>query len=271
MQDMGYFVWDADRVIVNIFGPFSLRWYSLFFLSGILFGNYLFHRMLEKEGKSTELRETLLYYIVIGTVVGARLGHVLFYDPAVYFSNPLSILKVWEGGLASHGGFTGVIVAIFVFSLRYKSMPFLWVADRVAICAVAAGGFIRIGNFFNSEIVGGVTNVPWAVIFAKLDSLPRHPTQLYEAAGYLSISLILYLIYISQKRKPSEGSIMGYAMIIAYSFRFAIESLKENQVAYEDDMLINMGQTLSVPFIFIGILLVSGVHHKLLKKSPVKK
>ena len=264
----GFFVWDADRVIVNLFGPFSLRWYSLFFLSGILFGNYLFHKMLEKEGKSTALRDTLLYYIVIGTILGARLGHVLFYDPVYYLSNPLTILKVWEGGLASHGGFTGVIVAIYIFSRKYKSMPFIWLADRIAICAVAAGGFIRMGNFFNSEIVGGTTNVPWAIIFAKIDHLPRHPTQLYEAFGYLSISFILYLIYRFNDRKPVDGRLTGYAMIIAFSFRFLIESLKENQVSYEEDMIINMGQVLSLPFIAVGLMLVFGVHKKLLSKKP---
>lgn len=257
-----YFEWSLNPEIVHIAGPFGLRWYSLCFLSGILMGYHFFGKMLLKAGKPLELRDNLLYYIVIGTVVGARLGHVLFYDPQYYFSNPIRILKVWEGGLASHGGFTGVMVALLLFSRKFKELSFFWLTDRIAIVAILAGACIRIGNFLNSEIIGRVTDVPWAVIFLNVDNQPRHPTQLYEFFGYLSISAFLYLVYRMSQYKPLEGRIFGLAMIVAFSFRFFIEFLKENQVTYEKDMLWNMGQLLSLPFIGLGIFLALGIQHK---------
>lgn len=258
-----YFEWNVNQEIVHFIGPFGLRWYSLFFLGGILLGYHIFGRFLEKEGRPIQLRDPLLYYIVIGTVLGARLGHCLFYDPLYYFSQPLRILRVWEGGLASHGGFAGVMLGLICFSRKYKETAFFWLADRIAIVAVLAGAFIRLGNFFNSEIIGQVTSVPWAVIFAKVDHLPRHPTQLYEALGYACISLCLYLIYRSAKRQPLEGRLYGCAMLLGYSFRFVIETLKENQVSYEQGMWLNMGQLLSLPFVLFGFYLVFGLQHRL--------
>ena len=253
-----YFQWNMDQEIVHFFGPFGLRWYSLLFLGGILTGYHFFAKMLVAEGKPVELRETLLYYVVLGTVIGARLGHCLFYDPAYYFSEPLRILKVWEGGLASHGGFTGVIIAVYLYSRKNKEASFFWLVDRLAIWGILVGAFIRVGNFFNSEIIGRVTDVPWAVVFLKVDQMPRHPSQLYEALGYGSICLLLYLLYRYWDRKPLEGRLLGLAFCIAYAFRFLVETLKENQVGYEDQMLFNMGQLLSLPFILLGIVLVIG-------------
>lgn len=257
-----FFQWNMDQEIVHFFGPFGLRWYSLLFLGGILTGYHFFAKMLIAEGKPVELRETLLYYVVLGTVIGARLGHCLFYDPAYYFSEPLRILKVWEGGLASHGGFTGVIVAVYLFSRKNKEASFFWLVDRLAIWGILVGAFIRVGNFFNSEIIGRVTDVPWAVVFLRVDQMPRHPSQIYEALGYGSISLLLYLYYRYCDRKPLEGRLLGLAFCIAYAFRFLIENLKENQVGYEDGMLLNMGQLLSLPFVFLGIFLIIGLQQK---------
>lgn len=256
-----YFVWDVDRMIVHIAGPFGVRWYSLLFLAGILIGNALFLRMMRAEGRSTARMDTLLYYIVIGTVVGARLGHCLFYGFDEYIHDPIRILKIWEGGLASHGGFTGVLLAMVIFTRRYKEekMSFLYLADRMAIPAIMAGGFIRIGNFFNSEIVGRPTDVPWAVIFAKVDALPRHPTEIYEALGYFAVSLLCYLAYRMAGRTPPEGRILGICFVAGFSFRFFIEQYKVNQEAFEDAMRYNMGQLLSVPFVLIGIVLIIGV------------
>lgn len=258
-----FFEWNVSQEIVHFFGPFGLRWYSLFFLGGILTGFFLFGRMLIQENKPIELRDPLLYYIVIGTVVGARIGHCLFYDPGYYFSQPLRILKVWEGGLASHGGFTGVMVALYFFSRKFKELSFFWLTDRIAIVAVLAGAFIRIGNFFNSEIIGRVSDVPWAVIFSRVDQQPRHPSQIYEALGYACVSLILYLVYRVAKRQPKEGQIFGLAMVLAFAFRFFIEGFKENQVSYEQDMLMNIGQILSIPFFVVGLCLVAGIQHHL--------
>lgn len=259
---VNYFEWSLDPEIFHIAGPFGLRWYSLCFLSGILLGYHFFGRMLRKEGLPIILRDNLLNYIVIGTVVGARLGHVLFYDPQFYFSHPLRILRVWEGGLASHGGFSGVMLALWLFSRRYKQLSFFWLTDRIAVVAVLAGACIRIGNFLNSEIIGRVTDLPWAVIFLKVDQQPRHPTQLYEAFAYLGISALLYMAYRATRGRPPEGRVFGLAMVVAFSFRLLIEFLKENQVGYENDMFLNMGQLLSLPFIAVGIFLMMGFQQR---------
>ncbi len=254
-----YFKWDVSPDILNLFGPFSLRWYSLFFIAGILIGNSIFVSITKKEKKSVRLCESLLYYIVIGTVVGARLGHCLFYDPIGYLSNPLSILKVWEGGLASHGGYAGVLIAVYLFSRKNPEMSFFWIGDRIAICSILAGAFIRMGNFFNSEIVGRVTDVSWAIIFSRVDNYPRHPTQLYEALGYASISFVLYLFYRFTRISYVPGRLLGLGCILAFTFRALIEHFKENQVAFENGLPFNMGQLLSVPFILVGILLLLGI------------
>lgn len=257
-----YFKWNMDPEIFHLFGPFSLRWYSLFFITGFLFGNAVFVHMVKREKKPLNLCEPVLYYIVLGTVIGARLGHCLFYDPIGYLSNPLSILKVWEGGLASHGGYTGVLVSIFLFSRKHSEMSFFWISDRITIVSILAGAFIRLGNFFNSEIIGRVTDVPWAIIFTRVDNYPRHPTQIYESIGYLLISLILYLVYRLTRIGEYKGRLLGLACIIAFSFRAFIEMFKENQVSFEGDLPFNMGQLLSVPFILVGFFLLFGLHAK---------
>lgn len=259
---MEYFKWNMDREIMHLFGPFSLHWYSLFFIAGILVGNFIFLTFVKREGKPLQLCEQLLYYIVIGTVVGARLGHCLFYDPIGYLSNPLTILKVWEGGLASHGGYAGVLISIFLFSRKHPEMPFFWIADRITIVSILAGAFIRIGNFFNSEIIGRVTDFKWAIIFQKVDNYPRHATQLYESFGYLTISFILYLVYRFTSIKEYRGRLLGLACVLAFSFRAFIETFKENQVSFEGNLPFNMGQLLSVPFILLGLFLLLGIQSK---------
>lgn len=255
-------LWDIDREIFSI-GVFVLRWYSLLFALGIFLGYMVMYRIFQKEHKSIELMDSLLFHIVVGTVVGARLGHCLLYEPMDYLTDPIRIFKVWEGGLASHGGFTGVIIALILFCRRYREISFFWLADRMAITAMLAAGCIRIGNLFNSEIYGHPTDVAWAVIFKKIDDIPRHPTQIYEALGYLSISATLYLVYRLKDRHPREGSLFGAVMIMAYSFRTYIETYKENQVAFEDGMILNMGQLLSLPFVLIGVFILFGGHRRI--------
>lgn len=254
-----YFVWDVNKEIWHIFGAIGLRWYSLMFVGGFLLGTYMFGSFLRKEGKRDDYRDSLLMHMVLGTIIGARLGHCLFYAPGYYLSNPLEILKVWEGGLASHGGYLGVALSIWIFSRKHKELTFLWLTDRLCILSLMVGGFIRIGNFFNSEILGKVAHVPWAVVFKQVDSLPRHPTQLYEAAGYLIISAILYGIYRLADRKPVEGRILGFCFLFGFAFRLFIETFKENQEIFENDMALNMGQLLSIPYILVGIILIIGV------------
>ncbi|MBC62626.1 MAG: prolipoprotein diacylglyceryl transferase [Zetaproteobacteria bacterium] len=259
---MDYIVWDMDRIIFQIYGPFGIRWYSLFFLTGFLIGLNVFQKMARSEGQDDSYADNLLFYLIIGTIVGARLGHCLFYQPEFFLRYPLEILKVWEGGLASHGGFLGVICAIWLFVSKNKSLSFLWVADRISFLALMTGGFIRIGNLFNSEIVGRITDVPWAIIFKKVDSYPRHPSQLYEAIGYFTISLCVYSYYRYCNRRPLEGRLLGLTLAGGFAFRSFIEIFKENQVSFEENMLMNMGQLLSIPFILLGLYLAVGLQKK---------
>jgi prolipoprotein diacylglyceryl transferase len=254
-----HFIWNVDREIVGI-GIFALRWYSLLFAAGFVFGYFFMARVFTAEGRTQEKFDSLLFHLVAGTVIGARLGHCLFYEPQDYLTDPLRILKIWEGGLASHGGFTGVLIALLLFCRKNREIPFFWLTDRLCIPAMVCAGCIRIGNFFNSEIVGHPFDGPWAVIFQKHDMVPRHPTQLYEAAGYFTISIILYAVYRLAGRKPLEGRLFGLNMALAYGFRTFIETYKENQVPFENDLPINMGQILSLPFILLGIFFALGLH-----------
>lgn len=255
-------IWDIDREIVGI-GVFALRWYSMLFALGIVLSYFIMKRMFEREGKSLEMLDSMLFHCVIGTVVGARLGHCLLYEPETYLRDPLRILKIWEGGLASHGGYLGVMIALILFVRRYRQLSWFWVADRMTVNGMVTGGLIRIGNFFNSEIIGHPTDVPWAVIFKKVDMTPRHPTQLYEAAGYLTIAAIEYAIYRGAGRKPRDGRMFGFVLIAGYGFRIFVEQFKENQVDFEQGMALNMGQLLSIPFILIGLFFFFGLHLKI--------
>lgn len=259
-----YMVWDASRVIFEIpFIGFPVRWYSLLFAGGLVGAYYILKKMFEAENKSIEALDALPTYIVFATLIGARLGHVLFYEPERYLSNPLEIFKVWQGGLASHGGFIAVIIAFILFSKKYKKeFSFFWMVDRAAIAAMFSSGCIRLGNFFNSEIVGLKTDVPWAVIFKKIDMVPRHPSQLYEAFGYFWLCIIFYFLYKKLDRKVPEGRIFGLILFLGMSYRLFVEQFKENQAAFEQGMALNMGQILSIPFIVFGIYFAFCLHHK---------
>ncbi|MDO3696045.1 prolipoprotein diacylglyceryl transferase [Wenyingzhuangia sp. chi5] len=264
--------WNLDPTIYWITETFPLKYYGLFFATGILLAHYVAKRIYAKENIPIENLEKLFIYVVVGIVLGARLGHCLFYEPSYYFQNPLEILlpikKIGDSyqfigfqGLASHGGTIGVLIAIGIYCKKYKT-NFLWVLDKIAIVAPIVAAFIRFGNFMNSEIYGKPTNGSWGVIFQKDDLIPRHPTQLYEAFSYLLIFGVLMLIYKNKKEK-SNGLILGVALVLIFLARFIIEFFKENQVGFEDGMIINMGQILSVPFIVVGLVLI------FIKKSPV--
>lgn len=257
--------WNLDPVIYWITETFPLKYYGLFFVTGILLAHYVEKRIYAKEKIPIENLEKLFIYIVIGIVLGARLGHCLFYDHSYYFENPLEILlpikKIGDSyqfigfqGLASHGGTIGVLIAIGIYCKKYKT-NFLWVLDKIAIVAPIVAAFIRFGNFMNSEIYGKPTNGSWGVIFQRDDLIPRHPTQLYEAFSYLLIFGVLMLIYKNKKEKYN-GLILGVALVLIFLARFIIEFFKENQVSFEDGMTINMGQILSIPFIVIGLILI---------------
>lgn len=267
MQDV--LTWSVDREIVRI-GAFALRWYSVLFALGFALGYVMMMRCFRAEGRSETLLDPLLLHLVLGTVIGARLGHCLLYEPEVYLSNPLRILKIWEGGLASHGGFLGVLIALWLFARKHPETPFFWVADRVTIPTMIEAACIRIGNLFNSEILGKPTDVPWAMVFTRHDHLPRHPSQIYEAIGYLAVYGVTHAYYRWCQRQPPEGRIVGLAMVLAYSWRMFIEGFKENQVDFEQGLFLNMGQLLSIPFILVGIALIMGWHRQLrIFQSPV--
>lgn len=252
MQD--FFIWDLDPQIFS--GMAVPRWYGLFFAGGIVIGFLVMKNMFFAEKKDTILVDRLLIYVFLGMLIGMRLGHCLFYEPETYLADPLRILKFWEGGYASHGGFAGLIIAVFIFCKRYKDVGFLWLTDRIAVASMFAAAAIRVGNFFNSEMIGRQSDVPWAVIFKAIDITPRHPSQLYEAVGFLSIFVLGIITYIKTNYKPKPGLLFGLVLVLGFSWRFIVEFSKENQVDFEAKLPLNMGQLLSLPFIAAGIILI---------------
>lgn len=265
MED-GIVYWNVDPEIFWITDSFPLRYYGLCWLIGLGLSYFIVKWIFNREKIPLGHLEKLTTYIFIGAFAGARLGHCLFYEPAYYLQNPLEIVlpikKVGDSfafigfqGLASHGGLIGIILAIFLYAIKTK-INFLWIMDRVALSSAVAAALIRIGNLMNSEVYGKPTNGNWGFVFERDDMIPRHPTQLYEALSYLVIFVILLFIYKSEKIEKKNGFLAGLLLIMLFSARFFIESFKENQVAFEDGMAINMGQILSIPAILIGLLLI---------------
>lgn len=248
--------WNISPSIFSI-GPVSVRWYGLLFAMSFVVGYFIMLRIFRKENIPEPLLDELSMYMLISTVVGARLGHVLFYEPASYLAHPLDILKIWEGGLASHGAAIGIIFALYLFS-RKTRQPFLWVIDRVVIVVALSGFFIRTGNLFNSEIYGNVTSLPWGFIFQHVgETSPRHPTQIYEGLCYLGLFFFLLWYYFQKNGKPRPGFLFGMFLVVLFSFRLLIEFIKEPQVNFENSMALNMGQLLSIPFIVAGIVILA--------------
>lgn len=246
--------WDPDPVIFRI-GALAVRWYGLLFASGFLFGYIIMRKIFRNEGIGDEVLDRLTIYMAVGTIVGARLGHCLFYEPGYYLSNPLEILFVWHGGLASHGAAIGILLALWFF-IRKEKKPYLWIVDRIVIVVALAGALIRLGNLMNSEIYGIETTVPWGFVFLlKGENVPKHPTQIYEALSYLLIFGLLYIIYWKNKGRLKPGMLLGLFLILVFGARFFIEFVKENQVDFEAGMWLNMGQLLSIPFVLGGLLL----------------
>lgn len=257
--------WNVDPEIFWITDTFPLKYYGLLFLTGILIALQIQKRIFIKENIPIERLDKLFIYVIIGIVLGARLGHCIFYEPFYYLQNPIEILlpikKIGESykfigfqGLASHGGTYGVLIALGSYCKKYK-INFFWLMDRIAIVGPIVGAFIRFGNFMNSEIYGKPTNGNWGVVFERDDLIPRHPTQLYEAFSYLLTFALLMLIYKRNSEKTHNGMIFVVCLVLIFSTRFIIEFFKENQVGFEDGIAINMGQILSIPFIIIGLVL----------------
>jgi len=251
-----YITWDVDPdIFVFPIINHPLRWYGLLFALGFLLSQQIMYFIYRKEGRPVREVDTLTIYLIIATIVGARLGHVLFYDPVYYFQNPHRILMTWEGGLASHGGVIGVLIGIYLFARRTE-VSFLWVVDRVSIVAALTFALIRLGNLMNSEMIGIPTGVPWGFVFTSYDDVPRHPAQLYEAIHYLIGFGLLFWIWKSRRERMKNGFVFGSALIILFSFRFIDEFFKINQVEFESGLILNMGQLLSIPFIVAGIVLL---------------
>jgi phosphatidylglycerol---prolipoprotein diacylglyceryl transferase len=244
--------WDVNPEIFRI-GAFAIRWYGLLFASSFLFGYIIMNKIFKNENLGEAVLDRLTIYMAVGVIVGARLGHCLFYEPAFYFKHPLEILMIWHGGLASHGAAIGILIAIGFFAVKEKKNYF-WVLDRVAIVVALSGFFIRMGNLMNSEIYGVETTLPWGFVFLKNHEVaPKHPTQIYEGLAYLAIFILLYKIYWSKKGEHIQGLLISLICILIFTARFFIEFLKEDQVAFESTMKLNMGQWLSIPFIILGI------------------
>ncbi|MGD8591547.1 MAG: prolipoprotein diacylglyceryl transferase [Gammaproteobacteria bacterium] len=251
---MDHFIWNVTPEIFSI-GPITVRWYGLLFATGFICGYYLMRWIYRRENKNVEELENLLLYVAAGTVIGARLGHCLFYDPAFYLSHPWKILAIWEGGLASHGGGLGVLIAVYIYC-RKHAVPFLWLMDRLAITVALAGSFIRLGNVFNSEILGKATDVPWAIVFQRVDSVPRHPVQLYESLSYAVIFLMVLLIYKFFSDKLKNGFLLGVTIVLIISARIVLEFFKMPQAHYQTGLDLSVGQLLSIPYLIAGFVFI---------------
>jgi len=258
--------WDPDPIIFRL-GPLAVRWYGVLFASGFFFGYIIMRKIFKNEGIGDEVLDRLTIYMAVGTIVGARLGHCFFYEPAYYLSNPLEILYIWHGGLASHGAAIGITLALWLF-VRKENKQFMWIFDRIVIVVALAGVLIRLGNLMNSEIYGVETTLPWGFVFLRNgENSPKHPTQIYEALSYLAIFVLLFRIYWRKKGKFITGINASLFLILVFSARFLIEYVKEDQVTFEAAMKLNMGQWLSIPLVVTGLLMLI---YSLRKKTPAK-
>ncbi len=271
MLDILYVKWDVSPEIFRILG-LPVRWYGILFLSGFLLGIWLFSKFYKREGLPSVLLDPILWATLLFALIGARLGHVLFYQPEEYLANPIEILKVWHGGLASHGGAIGVLFAVRWYVKKYGKkygFDYIWILDRLAVAIPFAGALIRIGNLMNSEIYGYETTLPWGFIFVRNgETMPHHPTQLYEASAYLLLGIMMLIFYykLSNKQWIYKGFMFGLFLFCLFGARFLIEFVKEPQVEGEIGKLLNNGQLLSIPFIIAGIIFMVW---SFIKKKPV--
>lgn len=268
-------VWEWDPTFVML-GELDIRWYGLMWAVGILLAERIIANVCKREGLPKHVVESAFAWIVLGTFLGARVGHCLFYEPEVYLPEPWRIITdIRDGGMASHGATIGIMIGILGF-VRRNHLPFVWGIDRIAIVAPLAGAIIRFGNLFNSEIVGKVTDAPWGFQFVRHDApwafreyngdvpealladIPaRHPAQLYEAMCYLlTFALLVWLYYRKDMGRRRPGVLFGVSMIGIFLTRFFIEFIKERQVDFESGMALDMGQLLSIPFILFGVFMI---------------
>jgi len=268
MSDL-YINWNPSPELFTIPGiDWPVRWYGLMWALSFIASHFIMNRIYKAEGRTEKQLDTLTLYIILGTVIGARLGHCLFYGPWFdeldaageiinegYLSHPLNLLKVYEGGLASHGGAIGIIIAMILYCRKTKE-SWLWLFDRLVVVVPLASMCIRIGNLINSEIIGTVTDVPWAFIFTSESPLPRHPAQLYEAIFCLFLFIAMYWLWKNKRDVLGSGFMFGFLCVTFFTQRFLVEFLKENQSEFEGGMILNMGQILSIPFVIIGVVMI---------------
>lgn len=260
--------WNVDPTIFRVeLGAFTLapRWYGLLFAAGFLIGFYLMRHVFQRENRPETDLDVLLLYLLAGTVIGARLGHVLFYAPGYYLTRPFEIIAIWEGGLASHGGLIGVPLAIWLYSRRRDDQPFVWLLDRLAAPVALTGSFIRLGNLFNSEILGVPTDRAWGIVFERaarvrsgIEAVPLHPVQLYESISYLLIFGLLWTLYRRWGEDTPRGLLIGLFFTLVFGVRIVLEVFKREQAHFALDLPLgmSMGQFLSVPAVLLGLWLV---------------
>lgn len=267
MNIISYILWNPDLVAFSL-GPLSIRWYSLCWLVGLLGAYLMVRRQYREQGIKDEIFEPLFFYCFVGILVGARLGHCLFYEPDYFLSSGKHVVEMllpirfmpdgaWRftgyEGLASHGGTLGLIVALWLY-VRHTGLSIWRVLDNIAIATPVTACFIRLGNLMNSEIIGKITDVPWAFIFERVDTMPRHPGQLYEAIAYAILLVIGWVAYRRRPQRVGTGFFFGLCLTYIFTARFFIEFTKDIQEAFEAGMPLNMGQLLSIPFIIIGVV-----------------
>jgi phosphatidylglycerol:prolipoprotein diacylglycerol transferase len=267
---MEFFInWNPSPEMFTIPGiDWPVRWYGLMWALAFIGSHFIMNRIYKTEGRTEKELDLLTLYIIIGTVAGARLGHCLFYGPLWdtfdpngnlvnegYLSHPLNILKVYEGGLASHGGALGILTGMWLYCRKTKE-SWLWLFDRLVVVVPLASALIRFGNLMNSEIIGKPTEVPWAFVFSSVDPLPRHPAQLYEALFCIVLFFVMYYLWKNKREVLGKGFMFGLMCVALFTERFFDEFVKENQEAFEKGMALNMGQILSIPFILIGIYMI---------------
>jgi phosphatidylglycerol:prolipoprotein diacylglycerol transferase len=269
--------WAVDSEIID--GLRTPNLYGLLFVSGLIIGYFVVKKMYEKENMSADSLDKLVMYMVLATIVGARLGHVFFYGPYFdevvngvtvergYFSHPEDIFKVWEGGLASHGAAIAILISLYMYSKKVVQKPFIWILDRISAPIAIGGTCIRLGNLVNHEMVGETTSLPWGFRFLHHDCLypylctwdqipVRHPAQLYEAICYFITFLVLLFLYWKKESWRQPGKVFGFFLIFIFGARFIVEFVKLGQTARDEVLLLNTGQLLSIPFVLAGIYLI---------------
>lgn len=265
---LNYIIWNVDPEIFSI-GSIHVRWYGLLWAIGIWVTLYVTQKLYKHEKLPEKWLDSLFIYTVSGAVIGARIGHCLFYNPSYYLERPIEILFIWQGGLASHGGAIGILISTYLYNKKVSKKGYIWVLDRLVIGIAFAGAMIRLGNLMNSEIYGEPTTLPWGFVFVRdKQTEPMHPTQIYEMIYCLITFAVTYWMYWKKEAYQKNGLIFGVFLIGIFLSRFFIEFLKNNQESFEDNMFFNMGQLLSIPFIIWGIWLIINSNKK---KMPEKK